>query len=94
MAAFIMFGEYSLQAIKGIKADRTKKAAKLIDQFGGKIKGMYACLGEHDLVFIIDFPGIEEATKASIALTKLTGISFATSAAIPVDRFDKITAKI
>ncbi len=55
---------------------------------------MYAVLGERDLVFILDFPGIEEAARASIALTKMTGIAFSTNPAISVDRFDKITATL
>jgi uncharacterized protein with GYD domain len=94
MATFIMCGKYSLEALKGIKAERTEKSVKLIEKFGGKVKAMYAVLGERDLVFILDFPGIEEAARASIALTKMTGIAFSTSPAISVDQFDKITAKL
>lgn len=94
MQTFIMCGKYSLEALKKIKAERTKKTITLIEKFGGKVNAMYAVLGERDLVFILDFPGIEEAAKASIALTKMTGIAFSTCPAIPVDQFDKITAKL
>lgn len=94
MATFIMCGKYSLEALKGIKAERTTKSVKLIEKFGGKVKAMYAVLGERDLVLILDFPGIEEAARASIALTKMTGIAFSTNPAISVDRFDKITATL
>ena len=55
---------------------------------------MYALLGEKDLMFIADFPGIEEVMQASVALHKLTGISFSTSAAVSVDKFDKLMAEI
>jgi uncharacterized protein with GYD domain len=89
-----MCGKYSLEALKGIKAERTQKSVKLIEKFGGKVEAMYAVLGEQDLVFILDFPGIEEAAKASIALAKTTGIAFSTSPAISVDQFDKITARL
>ena len=94
MATFIMCGKYSLEAFKGIKAERTQKSVKLIKKLGGKVKAMYAVLGERDLVFILDFPGIEEAAKASIALARMTGIAFSTSPAISVDQFDKITARL
>jgi len=94
MTTFIMCGKYSLEALKRIKSERTKKSVKLIEKFGGKVNAMYAVLGEPDLVFILDFPGIEEAVRASIALTKLTGIAFSTNPAIPVDQFDKITATL
>ena len=90
MATFVMLGKYSAEAIKGISADRTAKANEAVIQYGGEIKFMYALLGKHDLVFVIEFPGTEAAMKASIAITKLTGISFTTSEAIPVDRFDAI----
>jgi hypothetical protein len=42
----------------------------------------------------VDLPGIEELTKASIGLARLTGISFASVPAIPVDRFDKLVSEI
>lgn len=90
MATFVMLGKYSAEAIKGISPDRTAKANAAVKNLGGEIKSMYALLGKYDLVFVIDFPGIEEAMKASIAMNKLTGISFTTSQAIPVSRFDDI----
>jgi hypothetical protein len=52
---------------------------------------MYAFLGNYDLAFILDFPGTNEALKASVAITKITGIGFTTSAAISVEEFDKLS---
>ena len=37
MSTFFMFGKYSQEALKGISAERTKKAAALIKKYGGKI---------------------------------------------------------
>jgi uncharacterized protein with GYD domain len=88
-----MFGEYSVEALKRISGKRTKDAVKLIKKYGGQVKGMYALLGEKDLVFIVTLPGTKEAMKASVSLSKLTGISFTTSPAVTVDEFDKILAK-
>lgn len=90
MAKFLMLGKYSLEAIKGITADRTKKVTETIEKAGGKVNAMYALLGNYDLAFVVDFPGITEAVKASVTLTKLTGISFTTSPAISVEEFDRI----
>jgi uncharacterized protein with GYD domain len=92
MATFILCGKYSVEAFKGISAERTSEANNVVKKFSGEIKAMYALLGETDLIFVVDFPGIEEAMKSSVALNKLTGISFTTSQAIDVDRFDKIMA--
>ena len=93
MAIYFMFGKYSQNAIKGISASRTKEAVDIIKRLGGKIISIYALLGEHDLVAIIELPGLEEAMKVSLALTRLTGIGFSTSPAITVEEFDKMVAE-
>lgn len=92
MATFFMFGKYTLEGIKGMSSARTKKIMDIIKKAGGEVKSMHALLGEKDLVFIVDFPGNEEAIKASVAITKLTGIGFTTSPAITVEEFDKLTS--
>jgi uncharacterized protein with GYD domain len=89
-----MFGKYSLDAVKEISAERTDKASALISKYGGKLKGGYALLGEHDLVLIVELRGTEEAMKTSVALSKLLGISFSTAPAVSVADFDKIMAEV
>ena len=90
MAKFVMLGKYSSEAIKGIAADRTKRGIEIIEKSGGKVNSIFALLGNYDLLFVADFPGIAEAMKASVALTKLTGIGFTTSPAMSVEEFDKV----
>lgn len=90
MAKFLMLGRYSLEAIKGITAERTKKVVETIEKSGGKVDSMFALLGNYDLAFMVDFPGVKEAMKASVGLAKLTGISFTSSPAVTVEEFDKI----
>jgi len=92
MAKFLMLGKYSVEAIKGIAAERTKKVTEAIEKAGGKVNAMYALLGNYDLAFIVDFPGITEVMKTSVALTKLTGIGFTTHPAMKVEEFDKLVA--
>jgi len=90
MAKFFMYGKYSKEAMEGISADRTKKALDAIAKAGGKVNSMYALLGKYDIVLIADFPGVTEVMKASIALNKLTNISFTSFPAITIEEFDKI----
>lgn len=90
MSIFMMFGKYSSEALKGISSERTDKAVEVIKKNGGKVISMYAVLGEHDLVFTLDFPDSEKALAASVALNKLTGISFTTSPVVEVEKFDKL----
>lgn len=94
MPIFMMFGKYTSEALKGISPERTKKAVKIIKKHGGKVISMYAVLGEHDLVFTLDFPDAEKALIASVALNQLTGISFTTSPVVHVEQFDKLIADI
>jgi len=94
MVTFFMFGKYSHEATKAISAKRTDKALGLIKKFGGNVKSMHALLGENDLVFIVTFPGVDKAMQASVALCKLTGISFTTCPAVTVDEFDKLMADV
>ena len=92
MATFLMFGKYSPEAVKKISAERTEKTLKLAKQFKGEVKGMYALLGEYDLLFIAELPGAPQAMQFSVALSKLTGIAFTTSPAVTVAEFDKLMA--
>lgn len=94
MATFFMFGKYSSEALNAMSAERTEKAVSLIKKYDGKVNAMYALLGEQDLVLIVDFPGVEQAMKASVALTKMTGVSFTSSPAVLVEDFDKMIAEI
>ena len=92
MATFLMFGKYSPKSLKGASPERTKEALDVVKQFKGQVEAMYATLGPNDLVVVANFPGTDEAMQASIALTRLTGIGFTTSAAVPVEAFDKLLA--
>jgi uncharacterized protein with GYD domain len=90
MATYLMFGKYSADSIKAISAKRTGEAAALLQKHGGDLKSGYALLGEHDLVLIVELPGTEQAVKASVELSKMTGIAFTTSPAVSVEDFDKL----
>jgi len=94
MATFILFGKYSTDALKGVSVARTKKASALVKKSKGKVAGMYAMLGEKDLIFIVELPSMEEAIKVSVGLHKLTGIAFTTAPAITVEKFDSLVTKI
>ena len=94
MATYFMFGKYSAEGMKGVSAERTEKAAVLVKKYGGEVKSIYALLGEYDLVCIVEFPGTEQAMKTSVALAKLTGISFSTAPAVSVEEFDKMMGEV
>ena len=90
MPIFMLFGKYTSEALKGISSKRTEQAVRLIEKNDGKVISMYAVLGEHDLVFTLDFPDAEKAMAASVELNQLTGISFTTSPVVEVEKFDRL----
>jgi len=94
MSVYFMFGKYGPDAFKGMSAERTEEAARIINKFGGEIKEMYALLGGQDLIFILTFPVTEQAMKAAVALSKSTGIAFRTAPAVTVGDFDKMLKEV
>ena len=94
MPIFLMFGNYTTETVKGISSERTEKVVNIIKQNGGEVRSMYAVLGEHDLVFIVDFPDIEKVMAASLAIRELTGISFKSSPLVEVEKFDRLVGKV
>ena len=93
MATFFMFGKYNNEAVKEISISRTDQAVTTVRELGGDVNGMYALLGEYDLLFCVELPDVEAAMKASVALTKLTGISFNSCPAVKVETFDRLTVE-
>lgn len=90
MAKYLMLGKYSVEAVKGIKAERSKKAVEIFKKEGGRVINMYALIGPYDLALIVDMPSNTALMKAAVTLTKLTGIGFFSSPAISVEEFDRI----
>ena len=90
MAIFFMFGKYTAEARREISAKRTQQAVREIKKLGGEVNAMHALLGPYDLLFCITLPGIEDAIKASLALSDLTGVSFTTYPAVTVEVFDTL----
>jgi uncharacterized protein with GYD domain len=90
MTTYLMYGKYSSEALKGIGSKRTGEAHRLINENGGEIVAQYTLLGENDLLLIVNFPSVEDVIKSSVALNKLTGISFNSIPAITVEQFDEI----
>jgi uncharacterized protein with GYD domain len=90
MATFFMFGKYTPESVRQVSIERTQQAEAAIRGLGGEITAMHVLLGEYDLLFCVNLPGIEQAVQASVALSRLTGIGFTTCPAVPVETFDRL----
>lgn len=94
MDTFFMFGKYSSEGLREIDAARTNQVRDWVAEAGGSVRGAFALLGEYDLVIIAELPNITEAMKTAISLGQLTGISFSTCAAMPVETFDTMAEDV
>lgn len=94
MDKFFMFGKYSAEGLREVSAERTTQVRDLVKRMGGKVRDIYALLGEYDLVFIVELPSMTDAMKTAVALGQLTGIAFSTCAAVPVEEFDKLAEDV
>ena len=86
-----MLGKYSAEAMKEISAERTEKAMGILKRHGGKLIDALILLGDYDMAVYIELPGVPEAVQVSVALSKLTGISFQTYPAITMTEFDRMS---
>lgn len=86
----VMLGRYSLKGLEGASAQRTKKANAIVEKAGGRVESIFALLGDYDLVIVADCPSVPVAMRASIDISRLTGISFHSLPAVPVDEFDRL----
>ena len=93
MATYVMFGRYSLEAVKAISAKRSSQALAVVKKYGVEVKAGYSLLGKVDVVMVVELPDNERAMQTSAALTKLLGISFTTSPAVSFEQFDKLMGK-
>ena len=93
MATFLMCGKYTADALAGASPARSGQVVDAIEKCGGTVNAMYATLGQSDLVFVLDFPTTKDAMKASVAITRLTGIGFSTVPAVTVEEFDKLSGE-
>jgi uncharacterized protein with GYD domain len=93
MQVYFMIGKYSAEGVRDLSVDRTEKCVHLIKQVGGEILSMFALLGAYDVVLKVKLPNNQAAMQASVALSLLTGITFTTMPAVPVDDFDRIMSR-
>ena len=92
MRTFMVFGKSSSEELKQISLKYRAEVVSLVKDFEGDVKSMYVMLREKYLIFVLVFPGINRAMKASVALSKLTGISFRILPVVPVDEFSEVMA--
>ncbi|MGM0486389.1 MAG: GYD domain-containing protein [Planctomycetota bacterium] len=65
MATFLMFGTYSSGFARKITSERTRKTRELIEKMGGRVRDIYALLGEYDVMIVADYARMGRAYRFS-----------------------------
>lgn len=76
MPSYITLANFTDQGIRSYK-DTTKRAqafTDLVEQMGGKVKGMYWTMGAYDLVAITEAPDDETVTAAALKVASLGNV--------------------
>lgn len=97
MAKFLVEAEYTGEGYKGLVRDKAsgRKAAiaHAVKKMGGKLEAMYYCLGEHDVILIVDMPDTISATALGAAACASGMARTKTTALLSIDEMDKALSK-
>jgi len=97
MPKFLVEASYTAEGYKGLAKDgashRKSVLAKAAKKLGGKLDAMYYCLGEHDLILIVDMPDhVSVAALASAACASGAARTMTTTL-LTIEEADKALSK-
>ncbi len=97
MAKFLFHISYTLDGIKGLKAEggtaRTKAARKAVESLGGTMESHHYALGDADAYLIADFPGPVDAAAVSMAVCAGGGARSKTITLLTPEEMDEVTRR-
>ncbi len=96
MATYVMLGNFTDQGVRNVKETRKRADAfrDLSERAGVTVKEMYWCLGQYDIVAIVDAPDEETTTALTLSVASLGNIRTQTLRAFSSDDMNRILAKM
>ena len=92
--SLVKFTREGIMTMKDQGISRSDKVKKNIEELGGKLLNAYYCLGEYDVVAILDFPDSKTAMKAAVKNASLGHISITTMPAVTRDEWAKLLRQV
>ena len=93
MPKFLVEASYTAEGYKGLAKDKAsgRKAAiaSAVKKLGGKLEAMYFCLGEHDVILIVDLPDHVTAAALGTAACSSGATRTKTTTLLTVEEADK-----
>ena len=96
MATFVMLGNFTDQGIRNVK-ETTKRAEAfrdLSEKIGVTVREIFWCLGQYDIIAIVDAPDEETATALTLSVASAGNIRTETLRAFSSDDMNRILAKM
>ena len=97
MAKYLLEVKYTLDGIKGLKAEggssRVAAATEAIEGLGGKIESFYFAFGETDIYVVVDYPDHVSVAAAALAVGAGGGATVRTVVLLTPAEVDTAAAK-
>ena len=96
MPKFISLVNYTSKGVENIKEspNRLDAVKNLCESMQAKVDGFYLTMGRYDIVFIVDAPDPETASKLILKIASLGNVSTETLYAFPEEEYQKIISEI
>jgi uncharacterized protein with GYD domain len=97
MAKFMIQGSYTAEGLKGLQKDkasgRRDAIAKAMESIGGRVDSVYYCLGQDDVIVIVDAPDVASVTALCVAVGTTGLVRTRTTPLLTVEETDRALAK-
>lgn len=97
MAIYVSLVKFTEQGITTMKEKgiaRSDAVQRNIESLGGRLLDAYYCLGEYDVVAILEFPNNRAAMKAAVLNSALGHIRITTLPAVPRSEWRELLQEI
>ena len=96
MPGYIGLYKFTQQGLANIKSspERIKQAKALAEKMGMRVVGVWATMGEYDLVTIGDVPDDQTAAVFALALAGQGNVTVRTMRALSEEEFAQVVSKL
>lgn len=97
MPVYVSLVKFTRDGIVSMKEQGIKRSDMVkrnIEELGGKLVNAYYCLGEYDVVAILEFPNNKTAMKAAVKNASLGHIQITTMPAVTRDEWAGLLREI
>lgn len=92
--SLVKFTEQGITSMKEQGIARSDAVQRNIESLGGRLVDAYYCLGEYDVVAVLEFPDNRAAMKAAVLNASLGHIKITTMPAVPRAEWRKLLQEV